>query len=334
MEKEVITVPINSLAQLVELVLNINIRDGNRLYFRGENQDFKEFAFQPSIYRSGFVENEHKIFREAQIYNQTDFSTDNSTFGKITRMQHFGIPTRMIDTSEDLLSALFFSFDGRSAENKNGEKNKESCCLYVLEIDESKIKYYDSDSVSVVANLSKVPLINSGRTRAKSKESISNEAKKALKIGKDYSLDVFNKSPAIEYLLHDIKEDKSYFTANIVPDDIFSMFFVKPQLNSQRISRQKGCALLFGLNKDDVKKSIPLLEKIDGSIRRRADNSFVEYTISDKHTHPILKITKFVIKYDKVDKIREDLSKLGMQKHYIYPELEHVAGHLTEKYKR
>ncbi|MGR9051071.1 MAG: FRG domain-containing protein, partial [Gammaproteobacteria bacterium] len=242
-----------SLDELIRFVLQIKkTNDGNTLYFRGENQDFGEKALQPSIYREQNYIREHIFYREMQRFNDHEFFADKTAFDKLARMQHYQCPTRMIDISEDVLSAAYFALDVDERKEK-----KPDSVLYVLEIDWNKIKYYDSDAVSVVANLAKTPLDNPDNTE-KSKRAFAHDSLNFL-----YDREHFNNADlkSIRFLLHDIKEEKPYFQNLIDPKHVFSLFCVKPKYSNQRILGQKGAFLLFGLNKKDVEKPIPVFEQ-------------------------------------------------------------------------
>ncbi len=296
-----------SIDVLIKEVLSITKTDAsNALYFRGENSDHGDSALTPSVFR-GFLEREHRIYREMQRFNDHEFTADKTAFDKLARMQHYQAPTRMLDMSEDVLSALYFALDNR--------KDGATGVLYVLEIDHEMVKYYDSDAVSVVANLAKSPLTD-GATADKSKTALHRDAVHFLRdiIG-------FNKKDSVNFLLHDIGEEKSYFRAQIDPSHIFSVLCVKPKYTNARLLGQKGAFLLFGMNLNDPTKAIKLLLR-DSSQSNilRLDASLV----SD--FHPIKKLTKIRISCA-VD--LKSLAKLGITKPYIYPEMDKVADFLS-----
>ena len=95
-----------------------------------------------------------------QRFNDHEFLSDKTTFDKLSRMQHHSAPTRLLDITEDLMSAVFFSIDeidtksNDKGNSKNGKDTKNPR-IYVFEIKEKSVKYYDSDAVSVVSNLAK-----------------------------------------------------------------------------------------------------------------------------------------------------------------------------------
>lgn len=295
----------NTLDEVIRFTLQTGkTTSENLLYFRGENKDFKTTALQPGIYRNkGLLEKEHLIFREMQRFNDQEFITDKTAFDKLARMQHYTTPTRMLDMSEDILSGLYFALD-----NKDRDA---SSVLYLLEIDIQKIKYYDSDSVSILANLAKSPLTDNNTAR-KSKKAIWEDAKRFLSNRKGYNE---AKLDSKEYLLHDIREEKSYFADSIQPDDLFSVLAVKPKLNSQRIQSQKGAFLLFGLNQRDVKESPQLLTANSSQLGLNSNSCY----------HPLAKITKIILS-PQIN--MQHLEQLGVSKAYIYPELDHVSEYL------
>lgn len=303
---------VKSIPQIIDEVLNFSfLSNKNSLYFRGEPEDFKDNALVPSIYRSEqLLEVEHEIFREMQRFNEHEFGTDKTAFDKLARMQHYEAPTRLLDLSEDVLSALYFSI----ASKTNANLCKEGV-LYLLEINKDKIKYYDSDAVSVVANLAKSPL-SSQNGENKSKEKIIRDVKYFFS-----DLDKFNASKSIQYLLHDIREEKSYFSAKIKPEHLISIFFIKPKLNNNRLHGQKGAFLLYGLNCENFRKPIQII-KYDG------DQARINSHMNAGFFMPVVQIKKLLVSCDiKLD----SLAKLGVTTPFIYPEMDKVANYFKDK---
>lgn len=285
-------------------------------YFRGEPKDYKEGAFTPSIYtKSSWLRNEPNIYREMQRFNDQEFRDDKTTFDKLSRMQHYGAPTRLIDMSEDALSALYFALAvGKTKEPKSDVK-KGNAVVYVIDINLKNLRYYDSDAVSVVANLVKSPLNDT--QKQKNKQSIACDACKYRK-----RIKAFNKKKSIEFLLHDIKEEKPYFSNIIDPKHIFSVQCVKPKFTHSRINSQKGAFLLFGLNSDNIRKNIRLIEKRGNKLYLNSNN---------KIQHPVERITKIVIKRRYIGRMKKELEKkIGVKTPFIYPEMDKVAEYLKQ----
>lgn len=308
MKFKIKTKEIDTIADLINEVKNFKpMKSENPLYFRGESEDFKENALKPSIYRSeALLENEHIIYREMQRFNEHEFISDKTAFDKLSRMQHYGAPTRLLDLSEDVLSALYFALEERA----KSKKAESQCVLYIIEINREAIKYYDSDAVSVVANLAKLPFSNIGAGK-KSKVAIEKNGSKFLN-----NIDAFNKTKSAKYLLHEIREEKSYFLGKINPEHLFSVLLVKPKLTNNRLHGQKGSFLIYGLNQFDAAKSLQVVEY---------HKSRPYLSARFKSRAPFAKIRKLLIS----QKIQySDLKKLGVTTPFIYPEMDKVADYL------
>jgi hypothetical protein len=276
-------------------------------YFRGENKDQQEKALTPSIYRDGLINSEEKIYREVSRYNNIDFSEDETTFDKLCRMQHYSAPTRLIDLSDDPLTALWFAIN----------EGKKAGVVYLIKIQKSKIKYSDSDTVTVISNLAKIGLFN--EQSEKSKQKIAEDVKFVVSSIKD--INEFNSFPSIKYLLHEIRNDVNHFEPIINPKHISSIQCVKPKLTNSRLKNQKGAFLLFGLNVDDPKNHFSLIRK-----QMESENEY-ELNAPIFHNHPVEEILK--IKVGGIDKTI--LSKIGYTQPSIYPEMDKVSEYFKKQ---
>ena len=131
----------------------VNKSTENEYFFRGHAN--KEWEILPTIYRKppnpNYISNEDKIFREIIRKAPHEFINENSTIEKLVKMQHYGIPTRLFDITSNALIALYFACN----EVDNGEYDGEIICF---EIPKKRIKFYDSDQVSMLSNLAKMPI--------------------------------------------------------------------------------------------------------------------------------------------------------------------------------
>ncbi|MFC2561380.1 MAG: hypothetical protein ACFNWV_08085, partial [Porphyromonas pasteri] len=173
--------------------------------------------------------------------------------------------------------------------------------VYLFSIPEDKVKHYDSDTVSVLANL------------AKSK--ISEQCSATS------SVEVFNEQLDIKLLLQQIKGEKPHFLPSIQPGTLSSLFFVKAKNGNQRITNQMGAFLLFGLGVKQTKAS--------------GSDGEVNLLTKSEHTEvPAEWIKKKLIipKECKADILKE-LALLGITDSYIYPGMEQYAKELKKKYE-
>ena len=173
--------------------------------------------------------------------------------------------------------------------------------VYLFSVLEDKVKHYDSDTVSVLANLAKSKI--SEQCSATSSE------------------EVFNEQPDIKFLLHQIKGEKPHFLPSIQSDTLSSLFFVKAKNGNQRIANQMGAFLLFGLGVKQTKAS-----GSDGEVNLLTKSEHMEVPAE------WIKKKLIIPKECKADILRE-LALLGITDSYIYPGMEQYAKELKRKYE-
>lgn len=214
----------NSVSMFIEHVLRMD-HGGRQVFYRGHSNRTK-YRLEPSIFRKDqrgnfiYRDAEDQMYRELLVSNSVDFQGDIYTLDRLVRMQHYSLPTRLLDITSNPLIALYFACKNNLEED--GE-------VIVFSMDRNQIKYFDSDTASCIANLSRLP---KGK-----KESIdfgSNDIRK------------FNRQSAVKTLLHFIKEEKPFFEGRLEPRHLRSVICVKGKHTNDRITFQSGAFLLFG----------------------------------------------------------------------------------------
>jgi len=274
---------IKNITKFINEIKRVGQRDDFENFFRGHSK--LSYSMTPTIYRQGLIKNEDKIFRESILRIPQEFSGLKSAIEILVKMQHYGVPTRLLDITSNPLVALFFAC--KSNPDIDGE-------VIFLQVPKPEIRFYDSDTVSVVANIAKRPF------------PFEIENYDGIKI-KD-----FNSLSSVQYLHHDIKEEKPYFKEIIKPGHMEQVYVVKVKLDNLRILKQGGAFLLFGIHATKERQAeVPEQWKLNGK----------------NHLN-------LIIPAGKKEKILTELDVLGINESTIFPELEYQAKYLIEKFKK
>ncbi len=103
---------VSSLIEFLQEVESINndlINNNSILYFRGQSN--KNWKPEPGIFRDNYLENEYKMFEEIINLKPEEFRKCENNLERLTLMQHYGLPTRLLDITNNPLVALYFATD-------------------------------------------------------------------------------------------------------------------------------------------------------------------------------------------------------------------------------
>lgn len=217
---------IHSVSEFVDYVMDWTRNDQRPVAFRG--QRYYGWKAWPRLFRPdvGLYRHEKHAVRDIVSVHPQEFRDDQTMFDRLVRMQHFELPTRLLDVTLNPLVALFFA----SAEYKDEDGDAEDGKVQAIFLPEVRQRYYDSDRVSCMANLA----------------NLTYDEKQAM--GRAFRLDQdqFNEDEATRRLLWFVRQEKPAFTANIVPSDLELPVFVKPKMSNRRIIAQSGAFILYG----------------------------------------------------------------------------------------
>lgn len=127
-----------------ELIKNIDeepeeILPIKNTYYRGQAN--KEWEIKCSLFRNSLIEKEEQLIQEVLNRRPLDFINCKNNLEKLVLMQHYGIPTRLLDITINPLVALYFSCEG---------EEEEDGAVYIFEENHDT----DLNSREIVANFS------------------------------------------------------------------------------------------------------------------------------------------------------------------------------------
>ena len=119
-------------------------------------------------------------------------------------------------------------------------------------------------------------------------------------------------------LLHNIREDKSYFDGIIEPQHVSQVLAVRPKLDNPRITRQQGAFLIFGVKalKDIASNKIKPMAKLN--------KKWIVMGLGKK---------RIIIDKTCKKRIMEELEQLGINQSVLFPEVDKVADFVSKKYQ-
>lgn len=112
------------------------------MFYRGQSN--YEFHLQPQVFRNEYSLTESEIYTHILLECASDFNNGMSHIDVLSKMQHYGVPTRLLDITSNPLVALFFAC--------SGEKEVDGA-VFVINDTKAPKKLYDSDTVTILASL-------------------------------------------------------------------------------------------------------------------------------------------------------------------------------------
>lgn len=230
MKAPISNAPLKELPEAVERFSAWPREDDRFVVFRGQAN--WTWDISPTIARpkSALRQYESEIIREIISVHPDDFLSDQTMFDRLVRMQHYGVPTRLIDVSVNPLVALYF------ATGDAGDDSSADGKVVIFDGPVSRRKYFDSDTVSGIANLANL-------THSERRAIQASSAKRAVD---------FNKTNAVDRLLQFIRAEKPHFRPKLNKLDLTRPCYVIPKMSNRRLIAQAGSFIIQGLDRDSA----------------------------------------------------------------------------------
>ncbi len=282
--------------------LNNNLKEFefNNLFLRGNSRI--EYNTVASIFRNeNYYKSEDTMHHELTTKKPFEFQNVNSHLEILQIMQHYGLPTRLLDATTNLLVALYFACS--SNERKDGE-------VLIYSPKTENVKKANSDTIEILCAIAGL--------RMNEKEEIH----KLIIANEKGNIDVdyFNSTLIVKKLIHEIRKVTGDFECSINPKDLQKTYFVVPTRKNERIIRQDGVFLVNGLHvfNDNVNY-----------------NNIVESNVHELSKFQVKKNgvkLHFIIPSNSKQQILSELNLLGINQSSLFPEIDNVANFIRTKY--
>ena len=258
------------------------------LYFRGQETEY--WNIEPSIFRDNMLSIEHKLMQIPLQKIPSEFKDLYSKFDIMTKYQHYGMCTRLLDLTTNPLVALYFAC------KKNGAKD------YAMESgNESKepygVVYYTNKFYPSQAKDLEVRIIS---------ELASYDLSKENKI-----CDIFDKLQG-EKIIDEGQKDKWLKDINTFINIIQNNYMVMPTYSNERLKKQSGVFLISSMFSvtTAAKPEDYIITKTKGNLRD---------CFCDKY---------FYVRGENKDEILRELDLYNINEATLFPELEHQLNYI------
>lgn len=244
-------------------------------FFRGHSS--YEYKLVPSLYRNKkYYGNEDLMYMDfkTQFYNEL---SHKKYIEILTTMQHYNMPTRLLDTTSNPLVSLYMTVDKVGNEHIEDDLIGE---VIVMKEDKKNIKYSDSNVVTLLSSLAVLETKYKQELYEKIVESIEKD---------DPS--IYQNCLSYKRFVAEVRNELAYFDESFFsPEVLLKPRHVKVGMINERIIAQSGNFILFGLydyiNGNHTELSTIIKERIFVVNKKNILKQLALLNISDSTMYP------------------------------------------------
>lgn len=298
-------IQISSVKDFVDHVDDWTLKGVYPTAFRG--QSFYGWIAKPKLFREegDLYNNEYRAIRDIVSIHPSEFDSDKTMFDRLVRMQHFGLPTRLMDVTHNPLVALWFATEDYEFkdEHKTIKKEPQGGIVTAYYVPESRQKYFDSDRVSCMANIANLngdskTLLFKLAEECDTPEDFIEKSRKSKDNGSSHK-------DVLDELYYNIGMEKPHFRPLLNPKHLLKPVYVKPKLSNKRILAQSGAFMLWGTPVQSI-----------SSTEKAIPGQSIFIAPEDKGI------------------IRTQLQRLGIYESMLFPEIEKAAKFIASNYMK
>ena len=145
-----------------------------------------------------------------------------------------------------------------------------------------------------------------------------------------HKYDNFNNAVPTIRLYHAIERDSGNFDHIINPVEMYLPKIVTPRIIDQRIKNQQGLFMLIPIDFDPDPNPNP---DLDPGVKTKKRRNRIQSRINTLlYTNKENEAVAFTIPCCMKEKIRKELSNIGISKSFIYPDATHYAEDIADSY--
>lgn len=243
-----------TFAEYWEKIKNIACEDDEMIFYRGVADS--ACGFYPGCFFEKNVE-EDVAYHNIKLEFPEEFDK-REHLDNLAKMQHYGVPTRLMDLTTNPLIALFFAVEQ--------DKNNADGVVSILRVKKKEILHHNSDRALM---LSCLPSFSES-----DKEQIKRFCMAHKGVITDQDIQ-FN--DVMKRFLHEIRGEYPAFETAIVGKHLLDCFVVMTDKSNERIKIQNGAFVIFGLDIEENHRKVESM-KVDEFI---VDNSAKQALLED-----------------------------------------------------